>query len=119
MPIRATRPYRGHADAGPKGVSWQVSNLHCGGQCPVACQLADPASRARGGVEPASGSFGKLLRVETVCPPPVSSEFIDPFIELASITVLSHITSLRALESAARKRHIRCAARDSNPQPSA
>ena len=22
MPIRATRPYRGHVDAGPKGVSW-------------------------------------------------------------------------------------------------
>ena len=22
MPIRAARPYRGHADAGPKGVSW-------------------------------------------------------------------------------------------------
>jgi hypothetical protein len=22
VPIRATRPYRGHADAGPKGVSW-------------------------------------------------------------------------------------------------
>jgi hypothetical protein len=22
VPIRAARPYRGHADAGPKGVSW-------------------------------------------------------------------------------------------------
>ena len=170
MPIRATRPYRGHADAGPKGVSWgsairtrtssfkgyraawlpdspsepfprvelghrpyrgrldagpkgtvrsaglepapstsstwplcrwstsawsrhpvpnritgltkarpqpcvtaraveavlpgQVSNLHCGGQGPVACQLADPASSAEDAIRTRTGRAAyQLLRM--------------------------------------------------------
>ena len=157
MPIRATRPYRGLADAGPKGVSWgsairtrtasfkgyraawlphsphwgpspgsnwattltgggrtpvrralrarrlcarqdlnlrcprpqrglstagvrargavgaravgaelpgQVSNLHCGGQGPVACRLADPASRAEGAIRTRTGPAAyQLLRM--------------------------------------------------------
>jgi len=39
------RPYEGQATAvcdGPK-LPGKVSNLHCGGQGPEACQLADPA----------------------------------------------------------------------------
>ena len=44
------RPYEGQATAvcdGPK-LPGKVSNLHCGGQGPVACRLADPALRALG-----------------------------------------------------------------------
>ena len=37
----------------------QVSNLHCGGQSPVACQLADPALRAEGATRTRGTRVGK------------------------------------------------------------
>ena len=42
------RPYEGQVTAACDGqkLPGKVSNLHCGGQGPVACRLADPALRA-------------------------------------------------------------------------
>ena len=69
------RPYEGQLTAACDGVELlgKVSNLHCGGQGPEACRLADPALRAEGAIRTLTGlavtSF--LGRVSALPPLPL------------------------------------------------